>query len=163
MLDRTLFVLGRAAVVAAPAGIVIFLLTHMQAGGQTLLSHITAFLDPLGRLMGLDGVILAGFLLGFPANEIVLPMIALAYTAGGALQETADLAALGSPLRAQGWTALTALNLMLFSLFHFPCSTTLLTIRKETGSAKWTAFAFVLPTAIGTVLCMITNAFAKIL
>ena len=163
LLDRTLFVLGRAAAVAAPAGVLIFLLTHVQAGGQTLLSHIMAFLDPLGRLMGLDGVILAGFLLGFPANEIVLPMIALAYTAGGALQETADLAALGSLLRANGWTALTALNLMLFSLFHFPCSTTLLTIRKETGSAKWTAFAFALPTAIGMILCMITNAYAKIL
>ena len=162
VLDRTLFVLGRAAAVAAPVGVVIFLLTHLQAGEQTLLSHITAFLDPLGRLMGLDGVILTGFLLGFPANEIVLPIIALAYTAGGALQETADLAALGSILRANGWTALTALNLMLFSLFHFPCSTTLLTIRKETGSAKWTVFAFLMPACVGTFLCMTTTAAANI-
>lgn len=161
ILDRTLFVMGRAAAVAAPAGVVIFLLTHIQAGGQTLLTHITSFLDPLGRLMGLDGVILAGFLLGFPANEIVLPIIALAYTAGSGLQETADLAALGSLLRANGWTALTALNLMLFSLFHFPCSTTLLTIRKETNSGKWTAFAFALPACIGTLFCMITTAIAK--
>ena len=162
VLDRTLFVLVRAAAVAAPAGISIFLLTHIQTGGQTLLSHITGFLDPLGRLMGLDGVILTGFLLGFPANEIVLPMIVLAYASGGALQEMTDLAALDGILRAHGWTALTALNLMLFSLFHFPCSTTLLTIRKETGSGKWTAFAFALPTALGMVLCMITNAIAKI-
>ena len=160
VLDRTLFVLGRAAAVAAPAGIVIFLMTHTQVGGKTLLSHITAFLDPLGRLMGLDGVILSGFLLGFPANEIVLPIIMLAYTAGETLQETADLAALGSILSDNGWTALTALNLMLFSLFHFPCSTTLLTIRKETGSLKWTAFALILPTCVGMLLCMMTAAVA---
>ena len=161
VLDRTLFMLGRAVAVAAPAGVIIFLLSHVQAGGQTLLFHITAFLAPLGRLMGLDGVILAGFLLGFPANEIVLPMIVMAYTAGGALQEVADLTALGDILRAHGWTALTALNLMLFSLFHFPCSTTLLTVRRETGSAKWTAFAFALPTCIGMLLCVITAAIAK--
>ncbi len=163
ILDRTLFVLGRAASVAAPAGAIIFLLTHLQAGGQTWLAHITAFLDPLGRLMGLDGVILAGFLLGFPANEILLPMILLAYTAGSGLMEIPSLTALGGMLRSQGWTALTALNLMLFSLFHFPCATTLLTIRRETGSAKWTAAAFALPTVIGMVLCMMTAAFAKIL
>lgn len=162
MLDRTLFVLGRATAVAAPAGAIIFLLTHLQAGGQTWLVHITAFLDPLGRLMGLDGVILSGFLLGFPANEIVLPMILLAYTAGGGLQDITSLTALGGILRSQGWTALTALNLMLFSLFHFPCATTLLTIRRETGSAKWTAFAFFLPTGLGMLLCMMTAAFAKI-
>ena len=161
LLDRTLFVLGRAAAVAAPAGVIIFLLTHLQAGGQTWLAHITAFLDPLGRLMGLDGVILAGFLLGFPANEIVLPMILLAYTAGGSLQEMTSLTALGGILRAHGWTALTALNLMLFSLFHFPCATTLLTIRRETGSAKWTVFAFFLPTVIGMILCMMMAGFAK--
>ena len=161
VLDRTLFVLGRAAAVAAPAGAVIFLLTHVQAGGQTLLSHLTAFLSPLGGLMGLDGMILAGFLLGFPANEIVLPIILLAYTAGGALRETADLAALGDILRANGWTALTALNLMLFSLFHFPCSTTLLTIRRETGSRKWTAFAFLLPACVGMLLCVMTTAIAR--
>ena len=162
MLDRTLFVLGRAAAVAAPAGVIIFLLTHLQAGGQTLLAHIAAFLDPLGQAMGLDGVILAGFLLGFPANEIVLPMIVLAYTAGSGLQDMTSLTALGGILRAQGWTALTALNLMLFSLFHFPCATTLLTIRRETGSVKWTAFAFFLPTGLGMLLCMMTAAFAKI-
>lgn len=161
VLDRTLFVLGRAAAVAVPAGLVIFLLTHLTAGGQTLLSRVTAFLNPVGRLMGLDGVILAGFLLGFPANELVLPMILMAYTAGGGLTEIGDLAALGAILRENGWTALTALNLMLFSLFHFPCSTTLLTIRKETGSAKWTALAFLLPTFVGMLLCMATAAIAR--
>ena len=157
-LDRTLFVLGRAAEVAAPAGVIIFLLAHVQAGGQTLLSHLTGFLDPLGRVMGLDGVILAGFLLGFPANEIVLPIILMAYAAGGSLQEAGDLAALGQTLRAQGWTALTALNVMLFSLFHFPCSTTLLTIRRETGSKKWMALAFFLPLFVGIFLCLLTTS-----
>ncbi|MBR5111727.1 MAG: ferrous iron transport protein B [Clostridia bacterium] len=160
-LDRTLFMLGRAVAVAAPAGIIIFLLSRVPAGGRPLLGHITDFLDPLGRLMGLDGVILAGFLLGFPANEIVLPMIVTAYTAGGVLREAADLNALGAVLRANGWTTLTALNLMLFFLFHFPCSTALLTIRRETGSAKWTAFAFALPTCIGVLLCVLTAAIAK--
>ncbi len=157
VLDRTLFVLGRAAAVAAPAGLVIYLLAHVEAGGQTLLSHLTGFLDPLGRLMGLDGVILAGFLLGFPANEIVLPLILMAYTAGSSLQETANLSALGAILRAHGWTALTALNLTLFSLFHFPCSTTVLTLRRETGSGKWTLAGCLLPTALGFLLCVLTH------
>ena len=163
MLDRTLFVLGRAAAVAAPAGLVIFLLSHIRLDERTLLSLLTGFLDPLGRLMGLDGVILAGFLLGFPANEIVLPLMVMAYTAGESLTETGSLLTLGALLSAQGWTWLTALNVMLFSLFHFPCSTTLLTIYRETGSKKWTLLAFLLPTAIGMLLCMITNFAAKIL
>ena len=161
-LDRTLFVLGRAAAVAAPAGLVIYLLVHLAPGGQSLLSRLTAFLDPLGRLMGLDGVILAGFLLGFPANEIVLPLILMAYTADGGLGDAAGLAALGGTLRAHGWTALTALNVMLFSLFHFPCSTTLITIYRETKSKKWTLAAFFLPLALGVVLCMATNFVSKI-
>ena len=148
---------------AAPAGLVIFLLSHIRLDERTLLSLLTGFLDPLGRLMGLDGVILSGFLLGFPANEIVLPLMVMAYTAGESLTETGSLLTLGALLSAQGWTWLTALNVMLFSLFHFPCSTTLLTIYRETGSKKWTLLAFLLPTAIGMLLCMITNFAAKIL
>ena len=163
VLDRTLFVLGRAAAVAAPAGLVIYLLSHIQLGGQSLLCSLSGFLDPLGRLMGLDGVILGAFLLGFPANEIVLPMIVMAYTAGGTWGEVNDLAALGAVLRQQGWTALTAMNLMLFSLFHFPCSTTLLTLYRESRSKRWTALAAALPTALGMALCILTNFAAKIL
>ena len=163
VLDRTLFVLGRAVAVAAPAGLAIFLLSHIQAGGSPLLSYVTNFFDPLGRLMGLDGVILAGFFLGFPANEIVLPIILMAYTAGGSLGDAENLAAVGEILAAQGWTALTALNLMLFSLFHFPCSTTLITIYQETHSKKWTLLAFLLPTGLGIALCMLTTLAAKIL
>jgi ferrous iron transport protein B len=122
--------------------------------GSTLLAYLTGFLDPLGRFMGLDGVILTGFLLGFPANEIVLPLILLAYGAEG------EGAALGDILRAHGWTGLTALNVMLFSLFHFPCSTTLLTVYKETKSAKWTLLALLLPLALGILLCALTHGIA---
>ena len=154
VLDRTLFVLGRAAAVAAPAGLVIFLFSRVTVAGSTLLAYLTGFLDPLGRFMGLDGVILTGFLLGFPANEIVLPLILLAYGAEG------EGAALGDILRAHGWTGLTALNVMLFSLFHFPCSTTLLTVYKETKSAKWTLLALLLPLALGILLCALTHGIA---
>ena len=163
LLDRTLFVLGRAAAVAAPAGLCIYLMAHCAVGGRSLLAHLTGFLDPLGRLMGLDGVILAGFLLGFPANEIVLPVILMAYTAGSGVHAVADPQALGQVLLANGFTPLKALNLMLFSLFHFPCSTTLLTVRKETGSRKWTLAAFLIPTLLGMAVCMLVTAAAKFL
>ena len=154
VLDRTLFVLGRAAAVAAPAGLIIFLLSRVTVFDRTLLSYLTGFLDPLGRFMGLDGVILTGFLLGFPANEIVLPLILLAYGAEG------EAAALGDILRAHGWTAWTALNVMLFSLFHFPCSTTLLTVYKETKNGKWTLLAFLLPLTLGVLFCALTHGIA---
>ncbi|MBR4539205.1 MAG: ferrous iron transport protein B [Clostridia bacterium] len=160
VLDRTLFVLGRAAAVAAPAGLVIYLLSRLTVAGNTLLSYLTGFLDPLGRFMGLDGVILTGFLLGFPANEIVLPLILLAYGAESGWNVPGDLSALGDILRTHGWTGLTALNVMLFSLFHFPCSTTLLTVYKETKSGKWTLLALLLPLALGVMLCALTHGIA---
>ena len=160
VLDRTLFVLGRAAAVAAPAGLVIFLLSRVSVAGSTLLSYLTGFLDPLGRFMGLDGVILTGFLLGFPANEIVLPLILLAYGAEGGWNMPGDISSLGNILRAHGWTGLTALNVMLFSLFHFPCSTTLITVYKETKSGKWTLLSLLLPLALGVILCALTNGIA---
>ena len=163
VLDRTVFVLGRAAAVAAPAGACLYLLATVCVNGTTLLSHIARFLSPLGRLMGLDGVILAGFLLGFPANEIVLPIIFMAYTAGAALPGEMASAQLLPVLAAQGWGPLTALNLMLFSIFHFPCSTTLLTVYRETRSGKWTLLAAALPTVVGILLCILTTAASKIL
>lgn len=162
LLDRTLFVLGRAAAVAAPAGLCIYLLSSLSAGGVPILRHITDFLSPLGRFMGLDGVILAGFLLGIPANEIVLPLILMGYTAASSLPDAGNAAVLGEILRANGWTALTALNLMLFSLFHFPCSTTLLTVYKETRSVKWTFLSALLPTALGVLLCVLTTLLAQV-
>lgn len=156
--DRTLFVLGRAVAVAAPAGLVIWLLANINAGGQSLLLWLTNGFDPLGRLMGLDGVILVAFILGFPANEIVIPIILMAYLQTGRLVEMNDSTALLALLTSHGWTWKTALSMLLFCLFHWPCSTTCLTIKKETGSWKWTAVAFLLPTLLGITLCILVTA-----
>lgn len=155
--DRTLFVLGRAVAVAAPAGLVIWLLANLTVGGESLLMHIAGFLDPLGTLMGLDGIILMAFILGFPANEIVLPIILMAYLQSGVLAPMDDKTAILSLLSANGWTVKTAVCMAIFSLFHWPCSTTCLTIKKETGSLKWTAVSILLPTGIGVLLCILVN------
>lgn len=197
VLDRTLCVLGRAAAVAAPAGLVIWLMANVcwmgphagwfalrssaaeaAAAGETLaaavpaltaagqeavssapslLSLIAGFLEPLGQLMGLDGIILTAFLLGFPANEIVLPIILMAYLQTGTLTDMSDLTALKTILVSHGWTWQTALSMIVFSLFHWPCSTTVLTIKKETGSLKWTALSILLPTAWGVLLCIMLH------
>lgn len=158
--DRTLFVLGRAAAVAAPAGLVIWLMANITAGGVSILAHCAAFLDPFARLMGLDGVILLAFILGFPANEIVIPIIIMAYTAQGSILELDSLAQMKDLFVQNGWTWVTAVSVMLFSLNHWPCSTTLLTIKKETGSLKWTALAAAIPTGVGVALCILFNAVA---
>lgn len=157
--DRTLFVLGRAACVAAPCGLILWGLAHVQVGALSLLTYCADALNPLGQLLGMDGVILLAFVLGFPANEIVLPIAVMIYASGGMLGTVGDLTALHTLLTVNGWTAVTALCVLLFSLFHFPCSTTCLTVYRETGSLKMTAAAFALPTAIGMTLCAIT-AFA---
>ena len=163
LLDRTVFVLGRALAVAAPAGLAIWLLANVEAGSQSLLEWCTGFLDPFARLFGLDGVILMAFLLGWPANEIVIPVMLMAYLSAGTLVEYGDLAALGELLAGQGWTWLTAVCVILFSLFHWPCSTTCLTIRKETGSWKWTVLAAAIPTALGFGLCFLANILGRAL
>lgn len=157
LLDRTLFVLGRAVVVAAPAGLLIWLMANINFADQSLLWHLSTFLDPFGRFLGLDGIILVGFILGFPANEIVVPIILMAYLQTGALAEISDSSALLNLFTAQGWTVKTALCMAVFSLFHWPCSTTCLTIKKETGSIKWTLVAILLPTLLGITLCAIIN------
>ena len=154
LLDRTLFVLGRAVTVATPAGLVIWTLANVTAGGVSLLSRAAAFFDPLGHLMGLDGMVLTAFLLGFPANEIVLPALLMGYLHTGSLVETGGTAALSQLLSAQGWTAETAVCMMVLCLLHFPCGTTCLTIRRETGSRRWTLLAAALPTAMGMALCI---------
>ena len=165
--DRTLFVLGRAISVAAPAGLVIWLLANIGINGSSLLSIIANFLNPFAQLMGLDGYILTAFILGIPANEIVLPIILMCYLKGGALINIEDTIQIGQILIQNGWTMLTAINVMLFTILHFPCATTLLTIKKETGSWKWTGIAFAIPTVCGIVLCMCTtlvyNVFSVIL
>ncbi len=154
--DRTIFVLGRAVAVAAPAGLLIWVMGNVRiGGGLSLLSYCSTFLEPIGCLMGLDGVILMAFLLGFPANEIVLPIILMAYMQTGYLVEMEDVSGLFSLLTAHGWTLKTFVCMAVFSLFHWPCSTTCLTIRKETGSWKWTAVAFLIPTLVGAMLCML--------
>ena len=163
LLDRTLFVLGRAVSVAAPAGALIWVMANVTVGDVSLLARCTGFLEPFARLFGLDGVILMAFLLGWPANEIVLPVMLMAYLAEGSLVEFEDLAALGALLTQHGWTWVTAVCAMLFSLFHWPCSTTCLTIYKETGSVKWTAASVVIPTLLGLGLCFVTAAAARLL
>lgn len=155
LFDRTLKVLWRAVCVAAPAGAVIFLLANITVGEQTLLAHMTALFDPIGWFFGLDGTILLAFLLGFPANEIVLPIILMGYLSSGTLVSVENVSALSALLSQNGWTLLTAMNMILLCLFHFPCSTTCLTIKKETGSIKLTLLAWVLPTIAGLSLCAI--------
>ena len=157
LLDRTLFVLGRAAAVAAPAGAVIWALANINAGGTTLLQRAADILEPLGSLMGMDGAILLAFILGLPANEIVLPVVLMIYTAQGSLVPLGGLDSLFGLLTANGWTPVTAACVMIFSLLHWPCSTTLLTIKKESGSLGWTAAAAALPTVFGAVLCVLVK------
>ena len=157
ILDRTIFVLGRACTAAAPCGLIIWLLANISIGEASVLSHISDFLEPFGSLMGLDGVILLAFILGFPANEIVVPIIIMTYLAQGKLVDISDTAELHGLLAANGWDMCTALCMMIFTLFHFPCATTCMTIKKETGSLKWTALSFALPTAVGVFCCMAVN------
>lgn len=153
--DRTIFVLGRAVAVAAPAGLVIWLLGTVQIGGTPLLTVCADFLDPFASFIGLDGVILLAFILGFPANEIVVPIMLMAYMSEGKIVEYESLDTLKQLLVDNGWTITTAVCTLLFMLCHFPCSTTCMTIKKETGSLKWTAAAFFLPFAVGIVICAI--------
>lgn len=152
VLDRTIRVLGRAVTVAAPAGLLLWILSTVTVGGQNLLGYLTNFLDPLGRILGMSGVILGAFLLGFPANEIVLPIVVLAVT--GAFQLDAGNAELASALQSVGFGWEMALCTAVFFLFHWPCATTCLTIRRETGSTKWMLFSMALPTVVGMALCL---------
>lgn len=161
LLDRTIFVLGRAAAVAAPAGAVIWLLANVTVGDTALLQHITGFLDPFGQFIGMDGVVLAAFILGIPANEIVIPLSVMAYMQLGSLSELAPAQMYGL-FTANGWTPVTAVCVIVFALMHFPCSTSLLTIRKEAGGWKWAALAFVIPTVCGVVLCAFIANVARI-
>lgn len=161
--DRTLFVLGRAAAVAAPAGLIIWVLSNVMVGDMSLLAHCTTFLDPFAKVIGLDGVILMAFILGFPANEIVVPIILMSYLCTGNLMDLGNLEQLRTILVDNGWTWLTAACTMIFSLMHFPCGTTCWTIKKETKSWKWTAIAFLLPTVSGVLLCFLVASAARIL
>jgi ferrous iron transport protein B len=162
LLDRTLFVLGRAVLVAAPAGIIIWLFANIYVGGETLLTVLSRFLDPFARLFGLDGVILMAFILGFPANEVVIPITIMAYMSKSSILELSSLESLKQLFIANGWTWVTAVCVLIFSLMHWPCSTTLLTIKKETGSLKWTALSVIIPTLIGFALCFVFANIARL-
>lgn len=159
--DRTLIVLGRAVMIAIPAGLFIWLCSHIEIGGSNLLQYFTNFLNPFGELIGLDGAIITAFILGFPANEIVVPILLMIYLSQGRLVEFDNLIALKEILVANNWTWLTATNMILFSLFHWPCSTTCLTIKKETGSWKWTLFSIIFPTTIGILICFLLTMIVR--
>nr|WP_243159166.1 ferrous iron transport protein B [Clostridium cochlearium] len=161
ILDRTLFVLGRAIVVAAPAGLILWFFANTYVGDNSILQICANFLNPFAKAIGMDGYILLAFILGLPANEIVIPIIIMSYMSAGALIEFQSLSTLRDLLIANGWTIVTAINVMIFTLMHFPCGTTLLTIRKETGSFKWALVSFLLPTLFGIIVCfLVTQTFA---
>ncbi len=155
ILDRTIFVLGRAVVIAAPAGLVIWILANIYIGDLSLLAHSSGFLDPFAKLIGLDGTILMAFILGFPANEIVVPIIIMSYMSTGTLTELESLSELHTLFVNNGWTWLTGVCTMLFALMHWPCGTTCITIKKETQSLKWTLVSIAVPTVTGIAVCLI--------
>ncbi|MGL5714286.1 MAG: ferrous iron transporter B, partial [Paraclostridium sp.] len=163
IIDRTMFVLWRAIIVAAPAGIITWIFANVYIGDVSILSYVAGVLDPFAKTIGLDGFILMAFILGLPANEIVIPVLLMSYLSTGSMIELDNFAELGKVLRDNGWTYLTALNVMLFSLMHWPCATTLMTIKKETGSAKWTFVGFMLPTVIGILVCFLTTTVFRLL
>lgn len=162
VLDRTVFVLARAMLIAAPAGGIIWILGNCSTGDSTVLSTLANWLDPFARLMGLDGFILLAFILAFPANELVFPILIMAYVSAGTLIEPKSMAALQHLLVAEhGWTWATALCTMVFCLCHWPCGTTLFTIWREQNSRRWALVAATIPTAVGIILCMTINLVVK--
>ena len=160
--DRTLFVLGRAAAVAAPAGMIIWIMANSFSGDISIIQRMAELLDPVGRFMGMDGVILTAFILGIPANEIVMPIAMMIYMSMGTLGETGDLNYFADILCSNGWTEITAINVMIFSLMHWPCATTLLSVKKEAGGWRWAAVAFAVPLIMGVTVCSVTAAFYRI-
>ena len=161
--DRTLFVLGRAVSIAIPAGLIIWLMSNININGISILNYCTTFLDPFASIFGLDGTILMAFILGFPANEIVIPIIIMSYMQTTTLTDYSSLLELKNLLVNNGWTTLTAICTLIFTMFHFPCSTTILTIKKETGSKFWTFISFLLPTVVGLIICFIITLISKIM
>ncbi|ELC8332448.1 ferrous iron transport protein B [Clostridium perfringens] len=155
--DRTLYVLGRAIAIAAPAGAVIWIFSNIMIGDSSILTICADYLSPLANAIGVDGYILMAFILGLPANEIVMPIIIMSYLRATTMLELDNLYELKELLVANGWTILTAINVMILCLMHYPCGTTLWTIKKETKSFKWTSLSFLIPTVAGIVICFITT------
>jgi ferrous iron transport protein B len=163
LFDRTVFVLSRAVIVAAPAGAITWICANIYVGDLSIIGHTAGWLEPFGRAIGLDGIIILAFLLGLPANEIVVPIMIMSYLAAGSMLEPDSLLGLKSVLVSMNWNMITALNFMLFSLLHFPCGTTLMTIRKETGSLKWTVLAALIPTAVAVTVCFLVAQTARLI
>ncbi len=161
--DRTLHILGRAVIAAIPAGVIIWVMANISVGDNSILNICTSFLNPFARLMGLDGVILMAFILAFPANEIFIPIVLMAYLSTGGMMEYESLEQLHQILVNNGWTYITAICTVIFSVCHFPCATTCMTIYKETKSIKWTSLSVLIPTILGVIMCMMVNALSYII
>ena len=162
VLNRTLIVLFRAVAVAFPAGVVIWLFSNINVNGINILSFVNNLFEPLGNMMGMDGKTLSAFFLGIPANEIVLPIVLMSYMGAGEMSNIENASVIGEILVNNGWTNMTAICYIIFSVVHFPCATALLTVFKETKSFKWTILAFLIPTVLGVVLCWLVNVMGKI-
>lgn len=163
IIDRTIFVLKRAVIVAAPAGAIIWIVANTYIGEISILNHLAGWLQPFAHAIGMDGYILLAFILGLPANEIVFPILIMSYISSGTMVELESIAELRILFLEHGWTWLTAVNVMLFTLLHWPCGTTLLTTHKETGSKKWTLAAFIIPTAVAFTVCFILTQTVRLL
>ena len=161
--NRTLFILGKAILIALPAGAIIYILSNVKISDISIITHISNFLNPLGNLMGLDGIILLAFILGFPANEIVLPIVIMCYTQNNILLDIENMEYLKQLFISNGWNIITAISMITFTLFHFPCVNTCLSIKRETKSIKWTLIAVFVPTLIGIILCMLINLIGNII
>ena len=159
--DKSWSVLKRAVIVAAPAGVITWILGNIVVGGDSILNHMAGFFDPFGQLIGLDGFIIMAFLLGLPANEIVLPILLMGYLSSGAMVDLDGIDNIKQVFLDQGWTWLTALNMMLFSLLHYPCGTTLFNIYKETKSKKWTLLSALIPLGIAIAVTFTTAQVAR--
>jgi ferrous iron transport protein B len=163
VLDRTIYVLARAIIVAFPSCIILYVLSNVLIGDTSLIKHISNLLNPVGKALGMDGVILTSFIFGIPANEIVLPIALMLYSSGGVLTELGGLNQISNILLSNGWNVTTAICTIIFIMFHWPCSTTLMTIKKETKSLKWAAVGFLLPTVFGCIMCFAINIISKLL
>ena len=162
ILDRTLFVLGRAVIISIPAGVIIWMCANIHIGNMSIINILGNFLNPFGHIIGMDGMIVLSFILGFPANEIVIPIMMMGYLSNNNLIDISNISVMKDILISNGWTIKTAICTLIFILFHFPCSTTLLTIKKETNSIKWTLLSFVIPLIIGIILCLLVNCIFSI-
>ena len=163
LFNKTLNILSRAILIALPSGLIIWILANTNINNISILTHLSNILNNFGLLLGMDGVIILSFILSFPANEILIPIMIMIYTSNNVLVDINNMNTLKTILLNNNWTFITAISVLIFTLFHFPCSTTLLTIKKETNSIKWMIISIILPLIIGISLCIITTNILKII